>query len=149
MGGYSSDKRRERTFNLSERPDSERVSENVMPDFNSSFMLVFFRRHLPAVALLQSWLAAGGDALNSAVCVSARAAPVRAVCVCGACAIRQRPEWRHLVRSGVPRKHRYHCPSCTIGCNIIPANFNQADPLKQGELDQTQSKVQNCIQTCI
>lgn len=91
MGGCSGDKRHGRTFNLSERPDSERVSENVMPDFNSSFMLVFFRRHLPAVALLQSLLAAGGDALNSAVCVSARAAPVRAVCVCGADAIRQRP----------------------------------------------------------
>lgn len=89
MGGYSSDKRHGRTFNLSERPDSERVSENVMPDFNSSFMLVFFRRHLPAVALLQSLLAAGGDALNSAVCVSVRAAPVRTVCVCGAYAIRQ------------------------------------------------------------
>lgn len=82
MGGYTSDKGHGQTFNLSERADSERVSKNVMPDFNSSFMFVFFRRHLPAVALLQSLLAAGGDALNSAVCVSARAAPFRTVCVC-------------------------------------------------------------------
>lgn len=50
-----------------------------MSNFHSSFMFGFFRRHLPAVALLQSSLAAGGDALNSAVCVSALAAHFRTV----------------------------------------------------------------------
>lgn len=67
MGGYSSDKTHGHTFNLSECSYSKCVSKNVMPNFHSSFMFVFIRRHLPAVALLQSLLAAGGDALNSAV----------------------------------------------------------------------------------
>lgn len=42
-----------RTFNLSERPHSERVPQNVMSDFNSSFVFLFIRRHLPAAAFLR------------------------------------------------------------------------------------------------
>lgn len=88
MGGYSSDKTLGHTFNLSECSYSECVSKNVMPNFHSSFMFVFIRRHLPAVALLQSLLAAGGDALNSAVAsllVRVRSVPYSvclSVCVC-------------------------------------------------------------------
>lgn len=62
-------------------------------------MLVFIRRHLPAMALLQSLLAAGGDALNSAA--ASLLVRLRTVLrVCGAYAICQRPGLRHLVRSG-------------------------------------------------